>query len=575
MFWRELATDAHDARWAVTRSVGRCVDDDGSSTSDHPDPAMSRSENRPVGSTLRRRPLLMALGLGGFAGYARLPSGGHAPQVTSDEWRLEAKLAASDAAAGAFFGAAVALAGDRALVGARWDSRYAPGAGAAYLFERDATSGHWVEVAKFVPSDARREAQFGASVALDGPHALVGAPDSSVAAAYAGAAYVFSRRDDGTWPTTEDQVLTATDAGQGAAFGTSVALDGGRALIGAPGTEMGIAYAFEQRADGGWPATADATLVGPDGAAGFGTSVALDGGLALVGGSDATLFSRRADGDWIAEGTLAPTTDAGDAADGFGFAVALDGTSSLVGAPFDGDAGDEAGAAYAFSRSGVRKFTPADPVPGGFFGRTVALDGPHALVGAPGDVRRGTAVGEASVFDITADRTAPRYRLTADGVAPDDGYGWAVALDDDRALVSAGADDEHGPFAGAVYVFAAPSAETATAPPTPTATPSPATATPSPTARPTTAPSPTSSASPPRVAAAGLIGLVTGVAVDLTSDEGVTNLLAILAFLFGGGGVVQLLLTGRSDAVAFLAIALAVGVLVGTLLGHAIRRSGD
>lgn len=535
---------------------------------------MNRSASDSAGVSIRRRRLLVALGVSGLAGYARLPPDGRTAQVGGNDWRPEAKLTASDAASGAFFGSSVALDGTRALVGAQWDSAAAPGAGAAYLFELDAATGRWTEVAKLSPSDPHRGAQFGASVALDGSHALVGAPDSSAATEYAGAAYVFSRHDDGTWPVTEDRTFAASDTAPGDAFGHAVALDGTRAVVGAPGTETGTVYVFERRADGNWPATPDAVVVGDDGETGFGRTLAIDRGIALVGGSDVTLFSRWADGDWRSEGTLAPA-GTGERADGFGHAVALDGTTSLVGAPFDADGGEDVGAAYAFSRSGVRKFVPAEGVSGGAFGLTVSIDGPRALVGAPGDIRRATARGEAYLFDLTTDRLTARHRLAVDGVTPEDGYGWAVALDGERALVSAGADDEGGPFAGAVHVFAAPTAET------PTATPPPATRTtgsPTPTRRrPTALPAadPPTEVTPTRATAAGLVGLVTGFVVGLAGDEGFANVLTVLAFLFGGGGVVQLLLTERSDAVAFLAIAVAVGVLAGVLLGYALRRSGE
>jgi hypothetical protein len=47
-------------------------------------------------------------------------------------------------------------------------------AGAVYIFERQATG--WSEVDILTPSQARRHAHFGFAVALDGEHALAGAP---------------------------------------------------------------------------------------------------------------------------------------------------------------------------------------------------------------------------------------------------------------------------------------------------------------------------------------------------------------------------------------------------------------
>lgn len=538
---------------------------------------MSRSEDRPVDYSLRRRPLLLALGLSGLAGYTRTQPNGREPQFTSDGWRAEAKLTASDAASGATFGSSVAVSGSHALVGARTDGAEAVDAGAAYGFELDPDAGGWTQGGKVVASDADAGAEFGAAVALDGEEALVGAPASSSVADRPGAAYVFHRRPDGSWPAMADRRLGASDASPRAAFGHAVALDGSHALVGAPDAPPGAVYLFERRADGDWPTTEDAILPPGDDVGRMGLDVALDGPLAVVGGSPVTQFSRRGDGGWAADRTYI-AYDVDDTSTGFGWAVAVDGASVLVGAPGDGEAGQQAGAVYFFGPAGARKFLPPQPVPYGHFGLSVALDGTRALVGAPGVEDDGFA-GAAYLFDVTTARPTARHRLPRPDPQPNDGYGVSVALDGDWAFVGAPGDDEYGQYAGAVYPYRSPTAETptATSAPTTTATTAPASPTATRTAGRTTAPSatqPLTEASPPRVAAAGLVGLVTGVAVGLAGDKGVTNLLAILAFLFGGGGVVQLL-TGRSDAVAFLAIAVAVGVLVGTLLGHVLRQSGE
>lgn len=76
---------------------------------------------------------------------------------------------------------------------------------------------------------------------------------------------------------------TASDGAAADQFGTSVALSGGKMLVGAsgaddPGTNAGAAYLFDA-------AGAETKLTASDGAAGdeFGNAVAISGNIALVG----------------------------------------------------------------------------------------------------------------------------------------------------------------------------------------------------------------------------------------------------------------------------------------------------
>ena len=90
---------------------------------------------------------------------------------TTPAWALtveqEAKLLASDGAAGDEFGAGVALGGDTAIIGAWRDVH----TGSAYVFSR--TGGVWTEQAKLLPSEAPEWDGFGIDIALDGSDVAV------------------------------------------------------------------------------------------------------------------------------------------------------------------------------------------------------------------------------------------------------------------------------------------------------------------------------------------------------------------------------------------------------------------
>ena len=137
-----------------------------------------------------------------------------------------------------------------------------------------------------IASDAASADQFGTSTALDGETAVVGAPwDDNAGGTNAGAAYVFVCVG-GVW--TEQTKLTADDPTGGDLFGRSVALDGDTVLVGAPDHDhsgkngAGSAYVFVRSGEA-W--TQQAMLTASDAASGdyFGVSVALDGDTAVVG----------------------------------------------------------------------------------------------------------------------------------------------------------------------------------------------------------------------------------------------------------------------------------------------------
>ena len=101
-------------------------------------------------------------------------------------WNEEAKLAGSDAVLGSYFGGAVAILGDTVVTGASGD---ADGSGAAYMFVR--TRAGWNEEAKLTASDAVPGSYFGGAVAISGDTLVTGAFLDGYNGAGVGSAYVF------------------------------------------------------------------------------------------------------------------------------------------------------------------------------------------------------------------------------------------------------------------------------------------------------------------------------------------------------------------------------------------------
>ncbi|MFQ5570182.1 MAG: FG-GAP repeat protein, partial [Rhodothermales bacterium] len=253
----------------------------------------------------------------------------------SGSWIERGRLTASDAVAGDRFGQAVAVDGDRLLVGAPFQ---VGSTGAAYIFERDATTGAWVEQAKLTARDGVAPDLLGEAVALHGNTALVGA---SFRNTRAGAAYVFER-DEVTGAWTEQTRLVGHDTQPGDRFGFAVALWEDHALIGAyaHNNQEGAVYAFWRDATERW--AEQAKLVSPQVQPGdrFGYALAFREDEAVVGaprhgGFLGAVFVTRYDstsGRWIEQARLTPGT--GRSGDRFGRSVSGDGETLWVGAPF-------------------------------------------------------------------------------------------------------------------------------------------------------------------------------------------------------------------------------------------------
>jgi hypothetical protein len=326
-------------------------------------------------------------------------------------WGVTDTLTASDGAANDRFGRGVAMDGDTLLIGADGANL---DAGAAYVFDRDPVAGTWGETQKLSASDGASNDAFGAAVALDGDTALIGAPP---AGAGAGAVYVFERDAvSGVW--SEAQKLDGAPLGA-KAFGASIALEGELAVIGAPlsdaGLELGAGavYVFERDTVSGVWNGIDPALAPPSVAlAGdqLGRSVALSGDTIAVGArfadsdpatdplsNEGAVYLFKADagsGEWTQAAKL--VADAPRASDLFGARLALDGNELLVGAPLADldsvtDPNTDEGAAFAFYRSSVTgswRLTPVRIVPAGLaagdnFGPSLALSRGTGLIGAP------------------------------------------------------------------------------------------------------------------------------------------------------------------------------------------------
>ncbi|MFT7665106.1 MAG: hypothetical protein ACI87A_003341 [Planctomycetota bacterium] len=144
----------------------------------------------------------------------------------------------------------------------------------------------------------------------------------------------------------------------------------------------------------------------------------------------------------------------GAAQDLLGISVAVSGTIAIVGAYGDDDNGLDSGSAYVYDTvSGLQlfKLVPSDGAPQDLFGYSVAISGTTAIIGAYGDDDNTSFSGSAYLFDVTTGLQTAKL-LASDGNGFDL-FGQSVSISGTTAIVGAEGDDADGLNSGSAYLF--------------------------------------------------------------------------------------------------------------------------
>ena len=390
----------------------------------------------------------------------------------------ESKLTTGDyATAEDQFGFSMAVDGDTMVVGAPYNDAETCtnpprcNTGAVYLFKSAGNT--WVPddtTFELTASDAVNGDQFGWSVAIDGDRLAVGAPSKNEGKAVSGAVYLFEY-DGNTWvPDENQQKLTASVPESSGRFGFSLALDGDKLVVGAPGS--GSVFVFERQSDGKWlPVVTPELPV----ASMFGLAVAARHGRVVVGAPGSGLAYVLEGDSWIELPAKTPF---------LGCALALHGDTVVVGAPSSMHpfvSAEGSGRVYLFKLQGttwVEEDVLELPYAWGF-GSSVSFDGNVLVVGAPFDEVHHPAIpppeppdeptlikaGSAYVFGYENEEWVMKTQLIAgDPDDPDndkaepmmnDRFGWTVVTSDNTVVAGATFINAGGlpSNAGAAYAF--------------------------------------------------------------------------------------------------------------------------
>ncbi|MFO1439101.1 MAG: hypothetical protein U1F81_12365 [Verrucomicrobiaceae bacterium] len=368
---------------------------------------------------------------------------------------------------GGGFGIAVAISGNRVVVGANGKNTGAVNSGAAYVYDI-ATSPTAAMVSISNPSPAANEA-FGNAMAIDGAQLVIGCTQDSTGATAAGTAYVYNLAS-GT-PGTPVLTINNPTPATSDRFAFSVAVRGTWVLIGGYGddtgaTDGGSAYLYNVA--GGTPTTPVATINNPAPAPSdsFGIGVALTDFYLCVGAQLDDTVTLDAGAAYLYETgpppVLAQTMTHASLASGdeHGHSIALAGRYLAVGAWLDNQGVKDAGAVQIHdlgsATPGVPMLTLLNPAPvlNDSFGAALAVAGTRIIVGDHLDDATATNGGTVFVFDL-ASGTPGTPVLTINNPAPSvgDNFGSAVAASGSLVVVAAVADDAGAFDAGSVYAY--------------------------------------------------------------------------------------------------------------------------
>ena len=359
-------------------------------------------------------------------------------------------------------GTSMAVAGDTAMVYINADSWDDPDAIEVYGRRDDGWARNWL----LRPEGRSISDKYGLGLAMTENNVFVGAPNHSIEFGVRGIVYVFEAANPG-WSQTTTLIPSEHHRG----FGSAIAADGNRVIIGAPrhpdrdDWQHG-AYIFEN-IDGTWTEVAQLVGddVGPDD--GFGKNVAIHGDTALVSaelksigaanGAGAVYVFERGEAGWrqtaqivapepVANGRFGSA--GGNSEFDPGTAIALHGDNAAIAAGFGAQ-----GAVYTFQRSGEQwqltaRLTGPDEAANDGFGRSIDLDAERLIIGAPGDNTVGPAIGAAWIYERSdgqwqvIDAIYPPEEEAWDACAvcnrqPNGlGFGHRVALSGDEVLIA-------------------------------------------------------------------------------------------------------------------------------------------
>lgn len=317
------------------------------------------------------------------------------------------RLFLADGSPGDYFGHSVAISKHFAIVGAPGDDTLATDSGAVYLFKKN-SHGQFEQMATLRASDGGSGDRFGDEIAID-------ADERTIAITGGGAVYLFRADTHGQFD--QGDKVSVPDV----SFGHKVAIHAAYLIVSSFPDEAITdqpAYVYKDDGTGHFVLKAQLYGAGPDARTEkFGSSVAISGSFAVVGArGDDDLYGKvylyRNDGHDAFDQIAVLTPSERTPGDRFGWSVALRDQHLLVGAfwhgmqDYWGSHADAKGAAFLFKEDGsgdwteLSKLIASNGSANDHFGESVALSDQFALVGSPQNEAKAKNAGAVYLFDL-------------------------------------------------------------------------------------------------------------------------------------------------------------------------------
>ncbi len=369
----------------------------------------------------------------------------------------------------AVFGWSVAVSGNYVVIGVKDDDTGAGDTGIVYVYNM-ASATPAVPAFVLQNPDPKENDSFGYAVAISGNRVLVGAPYGDVGNADLGKAYVF----DLSSGTPAQPVLSLQNPlASGLNFGLAVAISGSRVVIGAPQDTLAsgdLSRAYVYDLSSGTPQTPLASYADGSPASNerFGWAVAAAGNRVAISAPQHDAGADNAGACYLydfASGTpavpaAAITNPNPGLADEFGFSVSMSGNRLVLGNHLDDQNNADSGRVYVYDLASgwpVLISTLENPTPqsGDNFGRSVCVSGSKLLTAAHGDNTGGSDVGTAYLFDFSGSPpTAPALSINTPSISSEEEFATATAIWGSIIVVGAHHDDKgSNSNCGTVYIY--------------------------------------------------------------------------------------------------------------------------
>lgn len=348
---------------------------------------------------------------------------------TSSGWKQVSRLAANDSATSDYFGGAVAISGDYAIVGSSTKKVNAnTSQGKVYIYHK--TGANWLLDTALIKPGGLAYDDFGWSVGIcafnsGGPAVAIGIPYSDAGGTDRGEVYFF-KKTTSSWAFVQN--IVPTDLSNADYYGSAITMDTDYVAVGAPSqdnttysyADAGAVYIY---AFGGGVWNFQQKIVGYTAKAQFGFALSLYSNMLAVGAPWATTYNNTSSSVYLYSRTgttwtnttylfvynfevipgasqiqpISGTSSISIANLTFGISVSLSGNTLLVGSsggldyPNGGSSyySDRVGAVYIYKNLSGSTFTRTNiinaefPANGDLFGESVGISGNKYIIGSP------------------------------------------------------------------------------------------------------------------------------------------------------------------------------------------------